>query len=128
MSVYRKESITDEEIERQEDTVDRIQNAWGSPRRGPSEDGFYDSDGNLYRFIAVVKGGDFDVLYDGKDEWDEAAEYADTSIYDSVVDADAQGVWVVVAIVDTTNGEVYYPEYRVRVPERANGNLSEWGV
>jgi hypothetical protein len=128
MSVYRKESITDEEIERQEDTVDRIQNAWGSPRRGPSEDGFYDSDGNLYRFIAVVKGGDFDVLYDGKDKWDEAAEYADTSIYDSVVDADAQGVWVVVAIVDTTNGEVYYPEYRVRVPERANGNLSEWGV
>ena len=128
MSVYRKESITDEEIERQEDTVDRIQNAWGSPRRGPSEDGFYDSDGNLYRFIAVVKGGDFDVLYDGKDEWDEAAEYADTSIYDSAVDADAQGVWVVVAIVDTTNGEVYYPEYRVRVPERANGNLSEWGV
>jgi len=125
-------SMTDAEIEQQqeqqEEMVDRIQSAWGSPRRGPSEAGFYDSEGDLYRFIAVVKGGDFDVLYDGKDEWDEAGEYAETSIYDSVVDHDAQGIWVVVAIVDTSNGEVYYPDYRVRVPERANGNLSEWGV
>ena len=124
-------SITDAEIEQREqaeEMMDRIQSAWGTPRHGSPQSGFWDSDGNLYRFIAVVKGGDFDVLYDGKDEWDEAAEYADTSIYDSVVDADGQGVWVVVAIVDTTNGEVYYPEYRVRVPERANGYLSEWGV
>jgi len=110
------------------EVVDRIQSAWGTPRRGPSESGFYDSDKNLYRFISVIKGGDFDVLYDGHDEWDESAEYAETSIYDSVVDPDGQGIWVVVAIVDTTTSEIYYPEYRARVPERANGNLSEWGV
>jgi hypothetical protein len=124
-------SITDAEIEQREqaeEMMDRIQSAWGTPRHGSPQSGFWDSDGNLYRFIAVVKGGDFDVLYDGKDEWDEAAEYADTSIYDSVVDPDGQGMWIVVAIVDTTNGEIYYPNYRAHVPERANGKLSEWGV
>lgn len=115
------------EIDTQQ-VVDRITNAFGDPQRGPADAGFYNGDRDLYRFIAVVKGGDFDVFYDGHEEWDEAAEYAETTAYDSVVDPDGQGVWMVVAIVDTKTDEVYYPEVQVRTPEKPNGRLTEWGV
>lgn len=119
--------MTEDEMD---EKVDRIHAAWGTPSH-PRDAlaGFYDSEDNLYRFIAVVKGGNNKTFYDGYEEWDEAAEYADTTLYDSAVDFDGQGVWLVVAIVDTTTDEVYYPTYRsAHVPEVANGTLAAYGV
>jgi hypothetical protein len=123
-----KEILMSIEIDTQE-IVDRITNAFGDPS-GPSssDDGFYNGDRDLYRFIAVVKGGNFDVFYDGYEEWSGAAEYAQTTAYDSVTDPDAQGVWAVVAIVDTQTDEVYYPKVEVRTPEKPDGRLTDWGV
>lgn len=115
------------EINTQE-IVGRIQNAFGNISRGPADAGFYNGDRELYRFIAVVKGGNFDVFYDGYEEWDEAAEYAQETAYGSVSDPDGEGVWMVVAIVDTKTDEVYYPDVMVRTPERSNGRLTDWGV
>lgn len=117
----------DTEINTQE-VVDRITNAFGDPKRGPADAGFYNGDRNLYRFIAVVKGGNFDVFYDGYEEWDEAAEYAQETAYGSVSDPDGEGVWMVVAIVDTKTDEVYYPDVVIRTPEKSNGRLTDWGV
>lgn len=119
------------EIDTQE-IVDRVQAAFGAQGGGrlrrDTDAGFYDGDDNLYRFIAVVKGGNFDVFYDGYEEWDEAAEYAQETAYGSMVDPDVEGVWAVVAIVDTTTDEVYYPDVVVRTPEKPNGRLTDWGV
>lgn len=115
------------EIDTQE-IVDRITTAFGDPKRGPSDAGFYNGDRDLYRFIAVVKGGNFDVFYDGYEEWEEAAEYAQTTAYDSMTDPDVEGVWAVVAIVDTKTDEVYYPDVEIRTPEKPNGRLTDWGV
>lgn len=118
------------EIDTQE-IVDRVQNAFGVPRRGPVDSGFYNGDRDLYRFIAVVKGsfsGSMDVFYDGYEEWDEAAGYAQETAYGSITDPEGEGIWLVVAIVDTTTDEVYYPDVVIRTPEKANGRLTDWGV
>jgi hypothetical protein len=124
-----KEILMSIEIDTQE-IVDRVQNAFGVPRRGPVDAGFYNGDRDLYRFIAVVKGslsGSMDVFYDGYEEWDEAAEYAQETAYGSITDPEGEGIWLVVAIVDTTTDEVYYPDVVIRTPEKANGRLTDWG-
>jgi hypothetical protein len=115
------------EIDTQE-IVDRINGAFGDPERGSTDAGFYNGDRDLYPFIAVVKGGDFDVSYDGFDKFDEAAEYAQATAYDSLADSDGEGIWMVVAIVNTKTCEVHYPSVSVFTSPDSDGNLSDWGV
>lgn len=109
--------ITDETY----DLIDDIIMAFGSPRYN-DDSPMTDDEGNLYPYIVVVKGED-ETWYDGFESWDEAREKCDEIVYDSVVDWECGGVWAVVAVVETATRRLYYPTYRVTLPEQTNGFL-----
>lgn len=86
---------------------------------------FYQSDGgDLYRFIAVCKSSD-DVYYEGVDEIEEAYEKASEVLYDSAVDSE-MGVYMVIAIVDTSDGSVIYPTYTASFANAGRGSLTDY--
>lgn len=113
------------DIEKQQDVVYRIHDTYGVPQGfGPTEAGFYSKDKDLYRFIAVCKSSD-NVYYEGVDEIEEAYEKASDVLFDSAVDSEL-GVYLVVAIVDTTDGSIIYPDYAVTFAFAGSGNLSQY--
>jgi len=75
-------------------------------------DGIIASGGKTYRYVCVVKGGD-KTYYDGADSLEEANEQALDIIRDSTNDPDGEGVWAVIAVIDTKNREVIYPQYEM---------------
>lgn len=111
--------ITDETY----DLIDDIYTAFGSPRYGNNDDGITDADGDIYNYICVVRGGD-DVFYDGFSEWSEACEKCDTTAYESIIDWEFEGVWMVVAVIETKTGGIMYPSYKATLPESCNGALA----
>lgn len=109
--------------QQQYEMVESITDAFGEPKYGPADAGFYNGD-HLYRFIAVCKSSD-DVYYDGVEEIEEAYEKASDVLNDSAVDSE-MGVFLVIAIVDTTDGSIIYPNYTASFSNAGSGNLSHY--
>ena len=113
--------MTEAEQERMAQT---ITDTFGEPKYS---EGFYVLTVNgrsLYRFIAVCKSSD-DVYYEGVDEVEEAYEKASEVLYDSAVDSE-MGVYMVIAIVDTSDGSIIHPAYTASFANRGRGNLSQY--
>jgi hypothetical protein len=101
-----------------------ITDAFGQPKYADNAM-FYQPDGaGLYRFIAVCKSND-DVYYEGVDEIEEAYEKASNVLYDSAVDSE-MGVYMVIAIVDTSDGSIIYPTYTASFANAGRGSLSQY--
>lgn len=116
---YGGKMITEETY----DMIDDIYSAFGTPRRGNNDAGMTDADGNIYNYICVVRGDD-EVFYDGFDEWSEAYDKCDTTAYESIIDWEYEGVWMVVAVIETKTGGIMYPSYKATLPESCNGALA----
>lgn len=102
------------------DIIDDLVSAFGRQDAHPGmrdDDGTYDADGNTYQFICIVKGGN-KTFFDGFESMDEARDKVQEVIYESAVDPDGQGVWMVTAVVDTVSREVWYPAYTSSLDSR----------
>ena len=108
----------------QERMVQTITDTFGEPKY-PNNAMFYQPNyAGLYRFIAVCKSSD-DVYYEGVDEIEEAYEKASEVLYDSAVDSE-MGVYMVIAIVDTSDGSVIYPTYTASFANAGRGSLTDY--
>jgi hypothetical protein len=106
---------TEDDYDRAVEIADSIIDTYGPNWDSrTSYSGIISPDDELYEFVCVVRGQN-KTYYDGMNDFDEAQEYASNVITDSVSDPDGEGVWVVIAVVRTSDSKVFYPEYSSRV-------------